>query len=80
MKFLYCIASWTCYYLGDFASKILVLFDNSEMWCEFWYPIYNKLMLWSGEIQDAAGYDPQTGADTTNWPWFKGEGEGEGEE
>jgi hypothetical protein len=73
MKYLYWLASWTCYYLGDLSSKALMLLDDYEMWCGFWYPIYNRLMCWSGEIQDAAGYDPQTGADTSKWPWFKAE-------
>ena len=76
MESLYRIASWTCYYLGDWTSMILELFDN-DMWCSFWYPIYNKLMIWSGDIQDAAGYDPRTGADTSKWPWFKAEEDNE---
>jgi len=71
MRFIYWIACWSCYYLGDLASKILESNDNSEWWCDFWYPIYSKLMCWSSDIQDKAGHDPSTGADTTKWVWYK---------
>ena len=70
MTFIYWIASWTCYWLGDLASKVLS-WNDSERWCAFWYPIYNKLMCWSSDIQDMAGHDPSTGADTTKWVWYK---------
>jgi hypothetical protein len=58
---------------------ILEWFDN-EIWLDFWYPIYSTLMLWSNNIQDIAGYDPQTGVDTSKWPWFKSEDNPENKE
>jgi hypothetical protein len=67
--------SWVCYYAGDLACKILELNDDSEWWCGFWYPVYNKLMCWSGDIQDYAGFDPMITTDTTGWPWYKPEQE-----
>lgn len=42
---------WACYWLGHLASKSLVWRDT-ERWVAFWYPIYNRLMLWSSAIQD----------------------------
>jgi hypothetical protein len=71
MKLLYKPLSWGCYYLGDFSCKILELNDNSELWVGFWYPVYNTLMGWSGDLQDTAGFDPMVVTDTTGWPWYK---------
>jgi len=68
---MYKILCWTCYYLGDFVSKILALFDNI-IWADIWYPMYNRLMLWSSYLQDEAGFDPYKTEDTTGWPWRKG--------
>jgi hypothetical protein len=28
-------------------------------------------MSWSSDIQDKAGHDPSTDADTTKWVWYK---------
>ncbi len=70
MKIALCwFACWACYYTGDVASKILDLFGNSNAWACFWYPIYNKFMLWSNRLQDAAGYNPDNVNDVSNWPW-----------
>ena len=71
MKFIQWCFSWTCYYFGDLASKILNLNSNNDTWVYFWYTIYNKLMLWSVWLQDAAGYDPHTVEDVSEWPWCK---------
>ena len=71
MIFLQWVACWTCYYIGDLASKILNLNGNNNAWAYFWYPIYNTLMLWSGRLQDAAGHDPHKVNDVSEWPWCK---------
>jgi hypothetical protein len=52
MRFIFWIACWTCYYIGDLVSKILYLNTESEFWCNFWYPIYNSLMSSSSNTQD----------------------------
>lgn len=65
------ISCWICYWLGDGASRVLALNDNSELWCNIWYPIYNELMSWSCNIQDYAGFDPTKVEDTEGWPWCK---------
>lgn len=72
---IYRLLSWTCYYLGDLSFKILELFDDSELWVNLWFPIYSKLMCWSSTIQDTSGFDPQTGIDTSEWPWYKADDE-----
>ena len=46
------ILAWTYFWLGDWASKILELNEDSEIWCDVWYPIYNFLMTSSSEVQD----------------------------
>ncbi len=71
MIFLYRIMSWGLYYVGDVASRVLELFGNGELWANFWYPVYNNLMGWSGDIQDYAGFDPNKVANTDGWPWSK---------
>lgn len=68
---MYKILSWACYYAGDLASKIMCLFGNTEWWSSVWYPIYNTFMIWSGDLQDKGGFDPQKVEDTTGWPWRK---------
>lgn len=71
MKLLYKPISWGCFYLGDASSKALSLNDNSDLWVGIWYPIYNKFMIWSSDLQDTAGFDPTQVDDTTGWPWHK---------
>lgn len=63
MNYFYFVVSWLFFWLGDMASKVLKLFDNSETWVAIWYPLYNKLMLCSSYIQDKA--EPNT----LSWPW-----------
>ena len=39
--------SWLFYWLGDAVSRPMEWFD-----CMFWlYPVYNKLMIWSYNLQ-----------------------------
>jgi hypothetical protein len=52
MKVVGWIGAWTLYWLGDAASRILELNDDSEHWVAFWYPVYNDLMLASSLVQD----------------------------
>lgn len=52
------IISHTLFWLGDLISKPM-------NWCEvcaYIYPIYNRLMIWSSDIQDWAG---------NKTPWIK---------
>jgi len=79
MIFLQWIASWTCYYAGDLASKILNLNSNNDTWVYFWYAIYNKCMLRSSRLQNAAGYDPHKVGNVSNWVWCKAEKDNTGE-
>lgn len=44
------LVSWTLYWLGDAVSR-LMNFDS--MW--WLYPAYNRLMIWSMQVQDWAG-------------------------
>jgi hypothetical protein len=49
-KFIGYVVSWTLYWLGDFVSKPLHYFD----W--WWlYPVYNRLMICSVDVQDWSG-------------------------
>lgn len=42
------IASWVLYWLGDLASKTMHWFN----WTAFFlYPVYNRLIGWSVDIQ-----------------------------
>lgn len=57
-------ASWTLYWLGDKACNVMHLHANDDdrfakQWVGFWYPVYNKLMLWSSDVQ----------GETENGPW-----------
>lgn len=73
MIFLQWCLCWTCYYVGDIASKILNLNSNSDTWVYFWYTIYNKCMIWSSRLQGAAGYDPHKVDDVSEWVWRRAE-------
>lgn len=44
------VLSWILYWLGDLVSKPMEWFD-------FWwlYPVYNRLMTWSLQVQDWCG-------------------------
>lgn len=39
--------AWILYYLGDFVSKLM----NTEL-TGWLYPVYNKLMIWSCELDE----------------------------
>jgi len=41
------ILAYILYYLGDFVSKLM----NTEL-TGWLYPVYNKLMIWSSELDD----------------------------
>lgn len=63
MKFGGWIMSWFFYYVGDFFSKVLDLFENTEWWVDIWYPLYNHCMttsLWWQEKIHGEG---------ARWPW-----------
>lgn len=46
------IVSWVLYWLGDLTSKPLHYLN----W--WWlYPVYNRLMIWSVDVQDWSGAD-----------------------
>lgn len=49
------ILSWTLYWLGDFVSKPMHYLDWAWL-----YPVYNRLMCWSTDVQDWSG---------ANGPW-----------
>ena len=51
------VVSWTLYWVGDLVGRIMH-FD--AMW--WLYPVYNRLMSWSLQVQDWAGNDT---------PWHK---------
>lgn len=57
------LPSWLLYFLGDMASHTLKI-EPWEWWSSFWYPIYNRLMLWSSAVQDWAGGNK-------GFPWEK---------
>jgi hypothetical protein len=46
-KFIGYVVSWILYWLGDLTSKPMNYLD----W--YWlYPVYNRLMCWSVDVQD----------------------------
>jgi len=46
------ILSWTLYWLGDLVSKPM------HWTYGYWlYPVYNRLMIWSTDVQDWSGAD-----------------------
>jgi len=75
MKQIYRLLSWISYYLGEWAHWELELFSSNETWVNFWYPLYNKFMGWSSDLQDTAGFDPLKVENTAGWPWYKPEDE-----
>ena len=52
------ILSWILYWLGDLVSKPMNWFE----WAWWLYPVYNRLMRWSYNIQKWVGNDG---------PWIK---------
>ena len=57
--------AWFLYLLGDTAYRVLALFDDSEYWVAFWYPVYNNLMIAADRVQKWCGkYGPA-------WPWHQ---------
>lgn len=69
MLIIYKSISWVCYWLGDLSCKVMCLLDNYGAWTSVWYPIYNKFMIWSSDMQDYAGFDPTKTNNTAGWPW-----------
>jgi hypothetical protein len=51
-KFIGCIVTWILYWLGDLVSKPMYYID---LW--WLYPVYNRLMIWSVDVQDWSGAD-----------------------
>ncbi|SHL42450.1 hypothetical protein SAMN05216428_102362 [Nitrosospira sp. Nsp11] len=47
---------WTLYWLGHAASKVLEASwgDKYEWWADIFYPLYNRLMIWSYLLSDWA--------------------------
>jgi hypothetical protein len=50
--------SWTCFCLGDVASRIMNFNGNSIKWAAFWYPVYHNLMSWSSDLQGTSSKGP----------------------
>ena len=48
-KFIGYILSWTLYWLGDLVSKPMHYLDWGWL-----YPVYNRLMIWSYDIQECS--------------------------
>jgi hypothetical protein len=44
--------SWALYWVGDLVSRVMHV---DFMW--WLYPVYNRSMLWSSQVQDWAGND-----------------------
>lgn len=45
-------AMYTCFWLGHFVSKLMHCEPLGRM-----YPVYNRLMMWSVDLNDWAGFD-----------------------
>lgn len=60
--------SWACYWAGDGVCRLCDGRFDSERWVDCWYPIYNRLMIWSTDIQgnDRRGPWGPVGATRTN--------------
>ncbi|TFG98574.1 hypothetical protein E4H12_05720 [Candidatus Thorarchaeota archaeon] len=50
-----------CYILGDWTCKLMEGIDT-EWAADILYPVYNRLMLWSCDLNDWAGLDLWSGA------------------
>lgn len=44
------LLSKTLYYLGDFISKLLCYAPICKLFARILYPMYNKLMIWSSDL------------------------------
>ena len=61
MKKIASLASWTCFYIGHFTSKVMEIkrVSESERLSEFFYDIYSFFMKKSWAIQKKYGlYEP----------------------
>jgi hypothetical protein len=61
MKLFGFIFTWVLFVLGHSTFKLLELRDEDQAWVEFWYPIYNFLMI--------ASVDAQGQFEGNLWPW-----------
>lgn len=46
------VVSFCCYWLGHGISRVM---NNAVLWRL--YPIYNRLMIWSGDVEEWAGIE-----------------------
>jgi hypothetical protein len=46
------VVSFCCYWLGHGISRVM---DNAVLYRL--YPIYNRLMIWSGDVEEWAGIE-----------------------
>jgi hypothetical protein len=53
-KFIGWCISWTLYWIGHAVSRTFLISDKS-WWVDFWYPVYNWLMITSGNVQSWGG-------------------------
>lgn len=51
-------ASFVCFWLGHAVSRAFLGFDRTA----FMYPVYNRLMCWSSDLEDWAGIQFMWGA------------------
>lgn len=63
MKFLVWVLAWFFFILGSITHAILRGFDKYLIWCFIWYPVYNRFMLISLNLQDYAD------GRSSRWPW-----------
>lgn len=67
--------SWALFWIGHVVSRTTVTpryVDRlPQIWCDCFYCIYNRLMIWSSDVQDWGGVSPELG------PWGPAIGEGE---
>ena len=68
---IYWLGCWFFYYIGVFASKMLRLFNFSDIWIYFWFNLYNTVMLWSRHLQGKAGFNPYEVDDVSTWVWHR---------
>lgn len=60
MNFIIC---WVLFILGDLCSRILMIYSG-KYWCNFWYYLYNQLMLKSSTFQEKSIVK-----NYKYWPW-----------
>lgn len=56
MKYFRWAIAWVLYWIGDLVSKMDRI--DWEWLANIWYPVYNRCMYWSSNIQGSGHFGP----------------------